>query len=171
MVESELYKEGSTIRTSNVNKQNAELAEKYKAEQSQNQMRKVIAQTLDAKSLQDKYDRDLQWKKDFEGYLQVADENDQRLQALADKRAADLGAPLSDSPRAEASRRFKPAPSLLDTISDKLDKAFGWNSSQPTGAENFDDPHKELRMAEEERFRRHNSEQAGLAELSRTTNN
>jgi hypothetical protein len=170
MSESELYKEGSTIRTSNVNKQNAELASKYKSEQQSNDMQNVIRQTLEAKAMKDSGNTENQWRKDFEGYSQIVNEEDNILQKQTDARAVAQGANLSDSPRAEAARNWQPEPSLLDMVSDKLSSAFNWSPS-PTGAANFDDPNKALRLSEEAEYNRQASEQAGLAELKQTLNN
>ena len=170
MSESELYREGSTVRTSNVNKQNAELAGRYKAEKEQNNIRDVISRTLEAKSIQDSDNTENQWRKDFEGYSKIADEDDNILQAQTDARAEAQGVPVSTSARAEAARNWQPEPSLLDSISDKIGSAFNWDEV-PTGAANFDDPNKDLRLREEAEFNRNEEQQAGLAELKRTLNN
>lgn len=171
MSDSDLYREGSTIRASNVNRENAELASRYKTDLERQGIKDVINRTLEAKARQDQDVNDMQWRKDFEGYSKVVDENDNALQLQADRRAAEQGAPLSTSARAEASRNWRPEPSLLDMVSDRLGKAFNWQPSNTAGAENFDGPNKELRIQQQEEFNRQESETSGLNELKQRLNN
>jgi hypothetical protein len=164
----------SISKAGTLNQQNQNDSNELKSIKENNMLKNVVEQALEARSINDANMASEQRAVDVAGYSKIVNEEDSILQNQTDNRALAQGAPLSDSPRAEAARNWKPEPSFYDMVTNKLADAFNWNSEQPTGAANFNDPNQELRLREEAEYNKQLGQleqQAGLSEIEQKLNN
>jgi hypothetical protein len=162
MSESDLYRRGSTITSSNVNKQNAQDSAELGMIKQDRLRADLVNSAIAQYKVQTGIDMKAKREADIIGFSESADKSTNMRQLQIDELTKAQGAELSDSPQAVADRKWKPSeegPGLLDSVSNYLSQFV---ASAPVNAPEYQQS-PEAAAAEFEQTQ-HTSDRAGLRE-------